>query len=167
VQLQKGPLALLGAFALKVGGRNPPAFGDTITPTIDVYDQYIATSELQVKNVVLATALSTFNQALMPVPAGKAWRVLAASFFGSLNAADVALLTGIAIGALAPGGASSCNLASAFQEAGATPRSLAFTLRPPLFLPSGWQLAFAMFTNTAITVTSNIQCNALVQELDL
>jgi hypothetical protein len=167
MDLQKGPLGILGWFALKVTGRNPPSFGDAVVPMVEVGDQYLATSELQVKNAVLATSLAAFNQQTISVPAGKVWRLIAASFNGALNAADAALISQMAIAVIAPGGASNCSLVTGPAYASTSIRQVAVLCRPPVFLPSGWSLNFNMFTSAAITVTSNIQCNAFVQEFDL
>ena len=167
MQLQKAPSGLLGWFALKVGGFNPPAFGDAVLPVVEVGDHYLATSELQVKTQILATALSTFNGSDFTVPNGKCWRVLGASLFGSLNVADIALKSVMAVGIKSPISApASCNLTSVESITGAATRAVSINFRPALFLPPGFVVSLGLVTNTAITVTSNLTAAVFIQEFD-
>jgi hypothetical protein len=166
MQLQKGPIALLGAFALKVLGRNPTAFGDSITPVVDVYDQYLAAGELQVSNQVLATALAAFNSSTFTVPNGKAWRVKGASLLGSLNAADAAFVSMQTVNIQSPNSSpNGCRIAAAQFPATAGPRAVGY-VGPPIFLPSGWKIVLELWTSAAITVTSNLQATVFFQEID-
>lgn len=168
MQLQKAPSGILGWFALKVGGYNPPAFSDAVIPVVEVGDNYLATSELQVKTQNLATTLATFNGNDFTVPNGKCWRLIGASIFGSLNAADTALKTVISIGIKTPiSSPAACLLGLTESGSGVVTRGHAIALRPPVFLPSGFIVSLGMATNTAITVTSNFSCNVLIQEFDL
>jgi hypothetical protein len=169
MQLQKGPLGLLGAFALKVLGQNPPNFGDTVIPIADVYDQYLATSELQIQRAAMATALATFTSTSFTVPAGKVWRLIAASMAGANNAADAALVSTDLIGLLSPNSTVfSVNIAQgALQTGAAVIRGVAVTLRPPIFLPSGWSISFGRSQSAAVTVTANVQVGCMYQEFDL
>ena len=170
VPLQKGPLGLLGAFALKVLGRNPIGFGDTVVPVADVYDQYLATSELQVKIVNGATALATFNSQSSTVPQGRVWRVAAVNCLAAMNAADIALVSLVGVAVLSPNSAPfSCQLC--VQPSGPGPgllqRAASAICRPPLFLPSGWSLQAFMYSSGPITVAGTLQLAALIQEFDL
>lgn len=168
MDLQKGPLGILGWFALKVTGRNPTGFGDSVVPVAEVGDHYLATSELQEVNVVMPTLLQTTNGASLTVPNGKVWRVIAVSMAGALNAADAALLSQQNIGFQSPNGSpKSCLVVSTTPYAFTNQRGAAATMRPPVLLPSGWKIVYALNTSAAITVTSNIQCDAMIQEFDL
>src|SRR5262245_52030444 len=106
VPLQKGPLGLLGAFALKVLGQNPTAFGDTVVPVADVYDQYLATSELVMVRLQPTIAIGASSAtATFPVPPGKVWRLIAASIGSTLNAADAAFTSQAQVALQSPNGA--------------------------------------------------------------
>jgi hypothetical protein len=169
MQLQKGPQGILGWFALKVGGRNPPTFGDAVLPVVEVGDNYLGTSELQIQRVALASALAASNNQDFTVPAGKCWRLIGGSFFGSLNVADVALSSLISIGVKSPTSTVFSVLLSVSPKdpGGAIARGWAASFRPPIFLPSGWTVSLALTTSGAITVTSNYQVGVLYQEMDL
>lgn len=169
MQLQKAPSGILGWFALKVGGFNPPAFGDAVQPVVEVGDHYLATSELQLQRTALATALTGFNPQDFTVPNGKVWRLLGASMYGALNAADVALASIITIGVKSPlSTVFVVNLSTSPKDPGGMgTRAWATCFRPPLFLPSGWTVEVALTTSGAITITSNMQCGLMYQEFDL
>lgn len=170
-KLQKSPTGLLGAFSLKVGGLNPDIFGDTIVPTVDVYDQYLNQGEQQVRNVSIATVVGQpFVNATLTVPNFKCWRVLAVGGFVSMNAADVALIAQIGIGVVSPANpVTSALIGAAYPpQLGTSGRTVGFALRPPLFLTSGWQLSFG-FTfsgNVTVAVANGAVGTALIQEFD-
>lgn len=167
MNLQKGPLGVLGAFSLKVLGRNPTGFGDSVSPVVDVYDQYLASGELQVNNQALATSLAAFNSSTFTVPNGKVWRLMGASLVGALNAADAALLSTLAVAIQSPNSTpQGCRVAAGQTIATAGARFVAAVFRPPIFLPSGFKVALELWTSAAITVTSNLQATVLVQEFD-
>jgi putative lipoic acid-binding regulatory protein len=168
MQLQKSPIGLLGAFALKVLGRNPQQFGDQVVPVVDVYDQYLAIGELQIlTGSGLATALAAFNSVSFTVPNGKAWRLKAASLIGSLNAADAAVVSVQTIALQSPNSAPfSVRLATRQDPANAGVRHVAWQSGTPIFLPSGWKVTFELWTVTAITVTSTLLTSALIQEIE-
>lgn len=166
-KLQKAPTGLLGAFALKVGGLNPDIFGDTVTPVVDVYDQYLAMGELQVKTNLTATQLVTSNGFDFVVPNFKVWRVISGAWYGTLNAADVALKSVISVGVKSPNSGPVANLFGTQESAsGVGFRAFGMTFRPPIFLTSGWALSLGMNTNTAITISSNFFATCLIQEFD-
>jgi len=168
VQLQKGPLGLLGAFALKVGGQNPTGFGDSVVPVAEVMDHYLATSEL---NSVVVNGLgglvASVTRAFV-VPAGKVWRVIGAGMQVGLNAADVALKSNITIGISSPnGGLPGTIVLGGTDQGGAVFRSSGIVFRPPLFLPSGWSVQETFLTSAAMTVSVQVFGTLLYQEFDL
>lgn len=171
MQLQKAPSGLLGWFQLKVGGFNPPGFSDTVVPVVEVGDNYLATSELQINvGAGLPTALAAFNSVQFTVPAGKAWRLKAASLIGALNVADVALLSICTIAIQSPNSAPFAVRLAVRNDpggGGALPRAVAWQSATPIFLPSGWKVSFELWTSAAITVTSTLLTAALYQEIDL
>lgn len=169
MKLQKAATGILGAFGLKVGGFNPTAFGEAVVPVADVFDQYLAQGELQIQRTALATSLAATNSQDFTVPAGKVWRLIAASFFGSLNAADIAFSSIVAIGLKSPISTVFSVLleVSPKDPGGAVSRGWATRLRPPIFLPSGWVVTQSLTTSAAITVTSNFQVGIVYQEFDL
>jgi len=168
VQLQKGPLGILGWFALKVTGRNPPVFSDSVVPVVEVGDNYLATSELQIQRQAVALLLAVNTGATFVVPNGKVWRLIAAGSFGTNNAADNALVSVDQIALLSP-------LSTVFSvpivlgpyQTGANGRGCAGTFRPPIFLPSGWTVSWSRNQSAAVTVTANVQVGIVYQEFDL
>lgn len=157
MQLQKGPIGLLGAFALKVLGRNPPQFGDSVTPTVEVMDQYLASGELDVQTTGNFDVAGTSNNAQLVVPTGKVWRVLCAGITVTTNAADIVDGYKVGIAVLPPAGSGSV-VPLAYQytppaPAGATLNGMRFGyyFPRPLFLPSGWGILYQCDTDRAIT----------------
>lgn len=169
MNLQKAGLGILGAFGLKVTGQNPPLFGDAVLPVADVFDQYLATSELQLKLDQSNVNLATFNGSSFTVPNGKVWRVIGAGWGGAVNAADVALKSIIDIGITSPNSApASVVIASGAPDpGGAVTRAFGANFRPPIFLPSGWTISLAFFTSAALTVTFARSAGVFYQEFDL
>lgn len=167
MDLQKGPSGILGWFALKVTGRNPPLFSDAVVPVAEVGDNYLATSELQVKLAQSNTNLSTFTGQTLTVPQGKVWRVICASCLCNLNAADVALVSEVSVGIQTPNIAPQSVLAAAAVQSGNIYRVTTMIARPPIFLPSGVSLVGGLATSAAITVATPMSLAALVQEFDL
>lgn len=171
MQLQKSPIGLLGAFALKVLGRNPQAFGDTITPTVDVYDQYLAQGELKISTLSSNVNLATFNARSFTVPAGKAWRLIGLGGNYTPNAADVAVLGKLSGAITSPDsaplafitGSSGGGLAVAVGAAGV---NFGQAFRPPIFLPSGWSVAVTLVSATAWTVAAPFAAELMLQEID-
>jgi len=166
VDLQKYPIALLGALGLKVTGRAPPLFSDAGVPSVDVYDQYLAAGEMKLVTTTMPTKPAASNSVTLSVPTSKAWRVIATSVYGSLNAADVALKSYLSVGVQTPSSPLAVLLTSAFDPGGAVARQVGIPLRPPIFLTSGFLLSFGLATSAAITITSTFICAALVQEFD-
>jgi len=169
VQLQKAPLGLLGAFALKVLGRNPPQFSDVVVPTADVYDQYLATQELQQLTVAGNANLAASNTRTFTVPNGKVWRLIGAGAQIGLNVADVALKSIITVNIQSPNGGLPDGLigSGVTDTGGAAFRAFGLALRPPIFLPSGWIVGLGLNTSAALTVAVPMQGTVLVQEIDL
>lgn len=170
MDLQKGPLGILGWFALKVTGRNPPAFGDSVLPVVEVGDNYLATSELQLQTaqpnigIGASSATSTFA-----VPQGKVWRVIGAGLVGGTNIADVAFTSLIAIYVKSPNsGVISVPIASGAKDPGGQSlRQFGATFRPPIFLPSGWSLQVNITFNNVLTVAAGQNVGVMLQEFDL
>jgi hypothetical protein len=168
VQLQKAPVGILGAFALKVLGRNPTTFGETVQPIVDVYDQYLGTSELQINvGSGLVTALAGYNAVSFTVPNAKAWRLKAASLIGALNVADAALVSTQTIGIQSPNSAPFLVRVATRQDPATTGcRHVGWQTATPIFLPSGWKVVFELWTSAAITVSSTLVTSAFIQEID-
>jgi hypothetical protein len=168
MQLQKGPLGILGWFALKVTGRNPPGFGDSVIPVVEVGDNYLATSELQIQRQAVALLLAVNTGATFVVPNGKIWRLIAAGAFGTNNAADNALVSVDQFALQSPlSTVFSVPIVMGNYQTGANGRGCAGTFRPPIFLPSGWTVAWSRNQSAAVTVTANIQVGIVYQEFDL
>ena len=168
MDLQKGPLGVLGWFALKVTGRNPPGFGDSVVPVVEVGDNYLATSELQIQRAAMATLLATFTSQSFTVPNGKVWRLIAASMFGTNDAADAALTSVDTIALKSPNSTVfSVSIVHGANQTTANARGCAGTFRPPIFLPSGWGIAFSRSQSAAVTVSANVQIGCVYQEFDL
>lgn len=168
MKLQKAPNGLLGAFELKVGGQNPPDFGETVVPTYDVADHYLALNQ-RVERVQQTIANpNTFGSAQMRVPQGQAWFVLAVSFAAVLDAADAALttITDVRVSsdplntvvALIPP-------SQPLQRGGASNRACkgAFYLGRPLYLPSGWGLLGTVQLSAAPAVSFVYDFAALIR----
>lgn len=167
MDLQKGPLGLLGAFALKVTGRNPNQFGGVVTPVVDVYDQYLAQSELGISAATVATGLNAFVASTFTVPASKAWRVFGASIQVSLDAADVAIAASPRFQVRSPDITKALIVPVLQPPTVNTDRNCGFYTNPPLFLPSGWSLVLRYQFSAALTVTENAQFAVLRQEIDV
>lgn len=168
MQLQKYPLGLLGALALKVTGRAPPVFSDALVPVVDVYDQYLAQGELQrVGQTITLLAATKSITGQQSVPAGKCWRLLGFGQSFVINAADVALSYVGSLSITTPGGAGTLGLFNEVAIGFDTGRATAFTLPRPIFLPSGWGVNFGAFTTAAAPANNVIvACGILVQEFD-
>lgn len=169
--LQKAPQGWLGALALKVLGGNPNQVSDAVVPIVDIYDQYLAQEELQVRNVVFTLlAATTSNTGFLTVPTGKCWRVIAAGIGTAINAADAALLFDANLQVVPPGAVAGFTAvyAAAALLGTTTGRSMGVYLGPRLFLPSGWGLACGLTTRAAAPANNvSVSFNALVQQFDL
>lgn len=169
MNLQKAPLGVLSAFALKVIGRNPTEFGDTLVPTIDVYDQYLVNQELtRVQTAAILLAATTSIGVLMPVPAGRIWRVLAVGTTGNNNVADGALLFDMLVQVTTPIGGAAVPIVNDRLGGSSTSKFGAFYLGRPLVLPAGWGLSF-LLTTTAAAPANNVNqtVQALVHEFEI
>lgn len=169
MQLQKSPVGLLGAFALKVLGRNPPQFGEAVQPVVDVYDQYLSQGEL--RGMVQSGATIVGNpvvQQTLSVPRGKCWRVIGAGGFVSVNVADVALIYQGTIAIGDPTGSAEIPVFTYnLPQLGVNGRNFGCTFRPPLFIPSGWNVAVTAVASANPTVAGTFIASVLVQEFDL
>lgn len=169
MKLQKSPIGLLGAFALKVLGRAPDKFGDTVLPTVDVFDLYLAKSELkgvQTAAFVINIGGSIVNSPDLVVPNGKVWRVLALSTFTTLNIADTALVFSSWFMAISPT-VVTIALDSRVAVGYGTGRNAGYCPSfGPLVLPAGWILRAGVGSSAAVTVATSSAFNCLVQEFD-
>lgn len=168
MQLQKGPLGILGWFALKVTGRNPPGFSDSVVPVVEIGDNYLATSELQIQRVAVTVGIgvSSGNNAFV-VPSGKIWRLIAAGVFGGTAAADAAFRSVISIALKSPNsGVFEVPIAVSSYDGGNATRGLGYTARPPILLPSGWSISSSIFFSANLTVAANTQMGVVYQEID-
>jgi hypothetical protein len=149
-------------------GRNPPAFLDSVTPVVDVYDQYLAAGELRTLFDNTAPPLAGSFTRTFTVPTGKCWRVLGAGGFVVLNAADVALIAIGAVGIVAPNTPASA--ATVFAQYppqnGVGSRVIGCSFRPPIFLPPGFAVTVTFGFSGAITIAGNAQAQILFQEFD-
>lgn len=169
MQLQKGPIGLLGAFALKVLGRNPTQFGDTITPTIDVFDHYLSSGELQRVGQTITIGIGALTaNADQTVPNGKVWRVLGIGAAFVINAADAGLAFASHFSVKSPGGVTLTQIFSANSVGSSTGRTVGFYAGRPLTLPGGWAINFVHTASGAgPTVATAVASGVLVQEFDL
>lgn len=168
--LQKACIALAGALDLKVGGRNPDKFGDTVLPTVEVFDQYLAGEELQrASTAAFNLAIAATNAAAnLSVPPGKAWRVLGAGLASNVNVADAALLFDCVISVNQPGLTPPVVIFAQTMNGSTLSRLGGLYFARPLFLPAGWALVFQIFARGAApTVAISNVGSALVQEFDL
>jgi hypothetical protein len=172
MQLQKGPVGLLGALALKVLGRNPPQFGDAVVPTVEVLDQYLAQGELDVQATGNVDVVGTTNNAQILVPSGKCWRVLCVGFNVTTNAADIVDGYKVGFAILPPAGVGNL-VPTAYKDvppapAGATLNGTRFGyyFPRPLFLPPAWGILFQIDTDRAITTQVRMQGFLLRQQFD-
>lgn len=169
MQLQKGPLGILGWFALKVTGRNPPAFGDAVVPVVEVGDNYLATSELQMQTSLIPSTLTVSQTILFTVPAGKCWRLIGAGGYLTLNVADAGFVVVGSVGVRSPNSAPNDGYVftqTTGQTAG-NARVFGAAFRPPIFLPSGWSVAISTVRSAAVTVASFQYAVITYQEIDL
>lgn len=172
MQLQKGPVGLLGALALKVLGRNPPQFGDAVVPTVEVLDQYLAQGELDTQTTGNIDVVGTSNNGALTVPSGKCWRVLCVGFNVTTNAADI--VDGYRVGfAIQPPAGAASLVPTAYQNvppapAGATANGTRFGyyFPRPLFLPPAWGILFQIDTDRAITTQVRMNGFLLRQQFD-
>jgi len=169
VKLDKAPLGVLSAFALKVLGRNPPEFADQLVGVVDLYDQYLLNQELQrVQTNMILVAATTSIAASLPVPAGRVWRVLAVGTSGNNNVADGALLYDLLVQVVPPTAAASVALGSFEINGSSTVKGGGFYLGRPLVIPAGWALSFFFTTRAAAPANNvNMTAQALVHEFDI
>lgn len=167
MNLQKAPLGLLGWFALKVGGRNPPAFGDAVTPIVDVADNYLALSELGITSTTTAIGLNNFFTSTIAVPAGKCWRLFGLSIITSLNGADAAITASARFATIAPTGFGAVLPSVQAPAAIRTERYAAWYSNPPFFLPTGWKVQLNLDFSAALTNSVSATALVLRQEIDV
>lgn len=169
--LQKAPSGILGAFLLKVLGKNPNQFGDVVTPTVEVFDHYLLQQELKNDNGVGAgtitlTAGAQVVRGFATVPNGKVWRVLASGVFCTVAAADVALGFNVGLYVRMPGGAVTPFFTGQTNGA-ATSRTAGFYFPRPLTLPAGWAIAVDVFAPTAASQNMATTLQLTYHEFDL
>jgi hypothetical protein len=166
--LHKAPLGLLGAFALKVLGRNPDKFGEAVLPVVDVYDQYLDTTEARVVGT-MAIGTRTISGAHV-LPSRYAYRVLAIGVSFSLDAADVALTATTITSMTSPAVAGTVTEPQGTMVVnGATGlfRSLGLWLPRPFFLMPGWQIIQRVYLSANVTAATNVNFCMVVQPLEL
>lgn len=74
-KLDKPAEGLTGALNLKVLGQSPPVFGDTLLPTYEARDYYLAREIVSKTIAVGPAALAAFTVLTINVPAGKCWHL--------------------------------------------------------------------------------------------
>jgi hypothetical protein len=167
--LQKAPRGLLAAFGLKVLGKNPDVFADSVMGVADVYDQYLSESELKTTGAIatLIAATTSISSTLL-VPQGKCWRVLCDGIGFSINAADVALQFACTYAVIQPGVVSPAQYKSEVAIGTTLGRSSGHYFPRPLFLPSGWGLNIQLSSQSTAPANNVVGLhNALVQEFDI
>jgi len=162
--LQMAPAGLLGAFDLKVTGRNPDRFGDTVFPMTDITDFYLAQLLQSVGTTNTIAIGTTAGASVITVPAATVYRVLAISGEIVLGGADAALTaTGITYVTPPVGsGAVYLPLTGAFTKV-STSLWLPGGRIEPLVLTSGWRLTVAGNLSGANAATWNLRAAVLVQ----
>lgn len=173
MQLQKAAQGLLGWFNLKTTGRNPPTFGDTVTPVVDIGDSYLVQGELDISQATaIATGATTSGNSTLTVPNGKFWRVLAVALQVTPNGADIGIAQDVSVRVLPPAGAGTpCVIASAVFPVAAAGAGLnshlwGLYLPRPLLLPSGWALLYQINLDRAASINVAGSCFALRQQID-
>jgi hypothetical protein len=169
MRLQKAPSGLLGAFDLKVEGRNPDEFSDTVVPVVDVYDQYLALNSEVVPGSVLITNPATSNTVTHTVPQGQQWRLLAWGGDGVLAVADAALVIAWNTAVYGPGGIDTVMVQphGNMTRGGDTNRAAAigFVSPRPLLLPSGWAIAASVQLSAAPAVSFQFSFDLMIQRI--
>ncbi len=137
--LHLSPQALLGALQLKVQGQNPNEFGATVTPIIDVYDQYL-TDRVFVSNVAanVATPLTTGAVITAPTLQTETWRILGIGCYALLAAGDAAIDVTLGVQMFSPAGVTFPY--SAERSITGTLHELGVYLPVPFWLPKGWSV---------------------------
>jgi hypothetical protein len=168
--LQKPAQSLLAAFDLKVLGQNPTLFSDTVSPTVDVYDQYLA-NQLQVVTGTDDLAIGTRDaEVLLTVPIGYAYRINAVSIAIDVATADVAFtFNGYVAVRQTAGSVQTYLLNGAMDLAGTLGGGFSLFrvnttgLVRPFWLFPGWQLVGGVVSSANATAISTMRCSALVQ----
>lgn len=170
-QLQKAAQGLLGWFSLKVNGRNPLLFGDTVLPVVESGDNYLLQGELATETVLGTNIpIGSSGGAIMTitVPANKVYRVLSIGVDLGLAAADTAFLTdwwcGVNIGGIS--GFLFASLTQLPNNPAANARIGAFYLPRPLLLPPGSIITAQQRTSANVTVAAPQHLYLLRQSID-
>lgn len=168
MRLTAAPLGLLGAFALKVLGKNPDGFGDTVSPVVDVYDQYLQTTE---NRTIGAIGIGARTVSMThTLPDRFCWRVLAIGVNFTLDAADIALTATVITSVTSPAVAGTiiepCGT-MVVNGATGTNRALGHLLPRPLLLLPGNSIITRVYLSANVTVALNVNSCLLVQPLEL
>jgi hypothetical protein len=172
MQLQKAAQGLLGWFSLKTTGRNPPVFGESLLPVVEMGDNYLLQGELSAENV-LGTNIgigSSSGQITFQVPANKVYRVLAIGADLALAAADNAFTTDwyIFVNFAAPSSLTGYIFAGAMQASAAgNARIGAFYLPRPLLLPPSASIVVGFRSSANLTVAASNHGSLIRQSIDL
>lgn len=171
MQLQKPPTGLLGWFQLKVGGRNPTAFSDTIVPTLEIGDNYLLQGEVAVEtglgtNGAIGTTAAPQMQ--VTVPAGKLWRILAIGTDLGLAVADNAFDTAVQITfSMQSVSALIAHLSTNGAKSPGNGRYAAFYFPRPFLLTAGNIIVLSQYFSAALTVAASQHYYILRQQIDL
>lgn len=151
MRLQKSPLGLLGAYALKTDGRNPPEFGESVVPTTDVTDFYLQPQMELARDTATITGPAVGAAAELTVGEGELWRIWGASLFFVLAAGDAALLSAPRLAILQPTAPEVLYLPlfTSTNVTGAHNRVFSSMLPRPLLMRAGLQLNAALTLSAA------------------
>lgn len=146
--LHKAPYGFLGALALKALGRTPDEVSDTLIPTFDLTNNYLADTLDILTASGTITAPATSSVISFPVPQGRAYRTLAWHIDANVSdtnrcKAYVAVNQG--------GGAGGTVYMTGTSSAGQNLAGLrVFTGSPPaLLLPAGWGITIGLIFDSA------------------
>lgn len=169
--LHKAPHGVLGAFDLKVLGQNPDKFGDTLIPTSDVLDFYLARNLDVFGPIGTITNPATSALAGEAVPQGECWRVFAVHAQAAVLNADAANVYTATINITPPSAAVLHVISTGVMVgpgiAGATnTRYWSYELRKPLVLPPGWRVGVGVFCNVTPAVSTAIAAVGIMQRIE-
>lgn len=168
MQLQKGASGLLGWLALKVTGRNPPLFGDSVVPTIEVGDNYLLAGEFLTETVTGTFTTGNQDSSTMSftVPNGKVYRVLSIGADLSLDAADKAFVASWAAFISLQGQGAGYIAASLMDPVGNVGRAGALYLARPLLLPPAARMNVFVRTGTVLSANATVHAYMVRQTID-
>lgn len=167
MRMQTSPLGLLGAFGLKVQGKAPDQFGESIAPSVEVIDFYALASQSIKRTAQITAAGAVTDTITHVVPNDTIWRVFAVASGVNLNAADLAKSVNFAQFWEQPDGtAMPFFMGPGGGLATVADRWAPFVPGPIVTLGPGWKLRSVMTITAALIANASFEFSVLRQELD-